>query len=144
MKGLYLFLFCVCFFSCKNDSIVKPDFLIGKWKRLNNKSNKKTYEIWRSNFTGIGFTLQESDTIFKEILSVIEKNDSLFLQVVGVNEKPTLFKFTKQSPTSFTCENPDNEFPKKIQYQIASDTLRAEVSNDDFSIDFVFVKSAGP
>ncbi|QMU65577.1 MAG: hypothetical protein GKR88_15665 [Flavobacteriaceae bacterium] len=114
---------------------------MGNWTRLNDKSGQKTYEKWNSDFTGIGYTLQEKDTVFKEILSIINKNDTLYLQVEGVNEKPTLFRFTSQTQISFTCENPKNEFPKKISYYMHSDTLKATVSNDDFTIDFVFIKS---
>lgn len=137
-------LFAVCFLfliSCGKEELKKPDFLLGSWVRTNDKPNQKTFENWNTDFTGIGFTMQQSDTIFKEILSIIKKNDTLYLQVTGVNEKPTLFKFTSQTATSFVCENPKNEFPKKIKYFIESDTLKASVSNADFSVDFSFVKS---
>jgi hypothetical protein len=137
-------LFILCFLlliSCGKDEFKKPGFILGYWSRTNDKPNQKTYEIWNSDFTGIGFTIQQHDTIFKEILSIIEKNDSLFLQVEGVNEEPTLFKFTHQTENSFTCENPENEFPKKIKYHIVAGKLKASVSNDDFSVDFVFRKS---
>lgn len=141
MKKFLLLIVCITLFSCSKEEFKNPDFILGYWIRQNDKPNQKTYEIWNSDFTGIGFTLQESDTIFKEVLSIIEKNDSLYLQVVGVNEQPTFFKFTEQTETSFTCVNSQNEFPKKIKYYIESDTLKASVSNDDFSVDFVFVKS---
>lgn len=141
MKKLFLVICCYCFFSCATNEIQKPDFLLGSWSRLNDKPNQSTHEIWNSDFAGLGFTLQEKDTVFKEVLSIVEKEGSLFLQVEGVNEQSTLFKFTNQTKTSFTCENPDNEFPKKIQYSIQTDTLKAKVSNSDFAIDFVFVRS---
>lgn len=141
MRKLFAILVLTCLFSCSKEEFKNPDFILGYWIRQNDKPNQKTYEIWNSDFTGIGFTMQESDTIFKEVLSIIKKNDSLFLQVEGVNEEPTLFKFTEQTETSFICENPQNEFPKKIKYYIESDTLKATVSNDDFSVDFVFTKS---
>jgi len=141
MRKLFAILILTCLFSCSKEELKKPDFILGYWIRQNDKPNQKTYEIWNSDFTGIGFTMQENDTIFKEVLSIIKKNDSLFLQVEGVNEEPTLFKFTEQTETSFTCENPENEFPKKIEYYLESGNLKASVSNDDFSVDFVFVKS---
>ncbi|KAF9660009.1 hypothetical protein HER15_13510 [Tenacibaculum mesophilum] len=64
----------------------------------------------------------------------------MFLQVTGVNETPTLFAFTQQTDTSFTAENKLNEFPKTIQYWKGNNLLKAKVSNDKFSIDFVFKK----
>jgi len=141
MKKLLFIFCCLLFISCSKEELKKPDFLAGYWIRLNDKPTQKTYEIWNSDFTGIGFTMKKNDTIFKEVLSIIEKKDTLYLQVDGVNEEPTLFKFTNQTNTSFTGENQKNEFPKKIKYYIESDTLKATVSNDDFSIDFVFKRS---
>lgn len=137
-----LFIFCFLILAaCKKEELKKPDFLLGYWIRVNDKPNQITYEVWNPDFTGIGFTMQHKDTVFKEIMSIIEKKDTLYLQVKGVNEKPTLFYFTSQTATSFVCENPKNEFPKKINYYIESDTLKASVSNDDFTVDFSFIKS---
>ena len=141
MKKAFIILSVLLLCSCGKDEFKKPNFLIGNWIRVNDKPNQITYEIWNPDFTGIGFTMQHKDTIFKEIISIIEKRDTLYLQVKGVNEEPTLFRFTSQTATSFVCENPKNEFPKKINYYKESDTLKASVSNDDFSIDFSFIKS---
>ena len=125
--------------SCNEKAkLMKPQFLIGSWERVNDESGNLTFENWNSNFTGIGYTLKDSDTIFKEELSIIELNDTLFLKVTGVNEEPTLFKFTNQTNISFTCENKLNEFPKEVSYRLENDSLKASVSNEEFSIEFVF------
>ena len=141
MKKLFYFLICIVFISCGKEELKEPTFLIGYWNRQNDKANQNTFEIWNKDLTGIGFTLANNDTVFKEVLSIVKMKDSLFLKVEGVNEKPTLFKFIQQTDTSFTCENLQNEFPKKIKYYIESNTLNAKVSNEEFSIDFVFLKS---
>jgi len=141
MRFLGLFITGFLLFSCQNTvEIKKPTWLFGKWKRINNPSDKLTYEFWNADFSGIGFTLKEKDTLFKEVLHIITKNDSLFLQVTGVNENPTLFAFTQQTDTSFTAENQLNEFPKTIQYWKDKNQLKATVASDEFSIDFVFEK----
>ncbi len=129
-------------FSCKNytKKSQKPNFLIGDWIRTNNKKESSTYEFWKKDFIGLGFTLKSKDTTFKEILSIVEVNDTLFLKVEGVNENPTFFKFTSQTDTSFVCENSKNEFPKKITYYTENKFLKAEVSSDDYKINFVFKK----
>tara|TARA_B110000091_G_scaffold178312_1_gene194012 strand:- start:1765 stop:2172 length:408 start_codon:yes stop_codon:yes gene_type:complete len=126
--------------SCqpKKSKQKKPSFLIGDWVRTNSTDSLKTYESWQKDFTGIGLTLKGSDTTFVEQLKILEKNDMLFFEVYGVNESGTLFKFTEQTATSFVCENPKNEFPKRIKYYIDEPLLRAEVSNESFQIDFVF------
>ena len=140
-----LLLFSCCFLlmiSCKNETKKdkKPTFLIGNWKRLNDKPESQTYETWNTNLVGMGYTMKGTKRSFQETLSIISINDTLHLEVKGVNENPTLFKFTNQTDSSFICENPQNEFPKKIKYYLESKQLKAVVSADDFRIDFVFEK----
>ncbi|TMM29383.1 hypothetical protein FDT66_09655 [Polaribacter aestuariivivens] len=138
----YFLLICsfLLIISCKTETenVNKPTFIIGKWIRLNDKEGYKTYENWNTNFTGVGYTLKNKDTTFKEIMSIVSVNDTFQLKVEGVNETATFFKFTSQTDTSFVCENAQNEFPTKIKYYIENKQLKAFVSNDDFSIDFVF------
>ena len=137
-----IFFICLLFiFSCKTKTKPqKPEFLLGEWIRTNDKPGNITYEIWSKNFTGLGFTLKEKDTIFKEILSIVSINDTLTLKVEGVNETPTLFQFTSQTDTSFVAENPTHDFPTKIIYWLENKQLKAHVSNKEFGIEFVFEK----
>lgn len=128
-------------FSCKTEQkSQKPNWLVGKWERVNEKPNKKTFEFWHIDLTGKGFTLRENDTVFKEILSIVSINDTLTLKVEGVNATPTLFKITTQTDTSFVAENPKHDFPTKIEYWLDRQQLKAKVSNKEFAIDFVFDK----
>lgn len=138
-----LLLFSCCFLliiSCGSEikKTQKPTFLIGNWKRLNDKPGSQTYEMWNTNLVGMGYTMKGNKRSFQEILSIITINDTLHLEVKGINEKPSLFKFTSQTDSSFVCENPENEFPKKIKYFLENMQLKAIVSADDFRIDFVF------
>ena len=141
MKKIILAIAIVFISSCQTENKVqKPDFLLGKWIRINDKPENTTYEIWKNNFTGLGITLKDKDTTFKEILSIVSINDTLTLKVAGVNETPTLFKFTSQTDTSFVAENPTHDFPTKINYWLEKEQLKAKVSNKEFGIDFVFKK----
>jgi hypothetical protein len=143
MRNFIILVALFFFFSCNYKPVnkEKPTFLIGNWKRLNDKPNSQTYETWNTNFTGMGYTKQGEKITFQETMSIVTINDTLHLKVEGVNETPTLFKFTSQTDTSFVCENKANEFPKKIKYYLEDNQLKAIVSNDDFRIDFVFEKS---
>jgi hypothetical protein len=134
-------IFIALSFSCSKNTIKsqKPLFLVGNWQRVNDKPNEKTFEVWKNNLTGIGYTLSKNKKIFEEDLRIITIKDTLYLEVTGVNQTATLFQFTSQTDSSFVCENPKNEFPKKIKYWLEKDTLRALVSSKDFSIDFNFV-----
>jgi len=127
--------------SCKTENIIqKPNFIIGNWERLTDAKGKKTYENWKTDFTGLGITIKEKDTVFKEVLSIISINDTLTLKVENVNETGTLFKITSQTDTSFVAENPTHDFPTKIKYWLENKQLKAHVSNKEFGIDFVFIK----
>lgn len=139
MRYLFLFSILIICLSCSNKS-QNPDFLIGKWKRVNNEKGKNTYEIWNKNFSGLGYTLKDNDTLFKEDLSIVTLDGNTYLQVIGVNKNPTYFRITELTKSSFTCQNNKNEFPKKISYWLENKKLNAKVSNDDFAIDFVFEK----
>lgn len=120
------------------------DYLVGKWVRTNDKVGPKTYEHWskknEEEYIGIGFTLTEKDTVFKENLRLIKINNVWNYEVTGVNETPTYFKFSSQSANKFVCENPTNEFPKKIVYQLSGDSLRAFVSAGETNLTFDFQK----
>ncbi len=140
MKNYFLLFFVITLFSCKKAQKPKPNWLVGKWERVNEKPGKSTFDFWNKDLTAIGFTLKESDTIFKEIMSIVTIKDTLHLKIEGVNEKPTLFKFTQQTDTSFVCENQENEFPKKIHYFLDKQQLKCKISNEEFYVDFVFDK----
>lgn len=140
MKRFTILFFIFLVFACsKKEKPQNIDWLQGKWLRINDKPNQQTFEFWAKN-RGLGFTMQESDTVFKEKLEILNRHGRLYLEVEGANERTTLFKFTSKTDSSFICKNKDNEFPKKIYYLLQNDTLKAAVSNEDITIDFVFVK----
>lgn len=142
MRSLILFLGIILLISCQKEEKKpsKPTFLIGNWIRLNDTEGNKTYENWKSDLSGMGITIKNGETIFNEQMSILEINDTLHLMVSNVNETPTYFKFTSHTDTSFVCENPQNEFPKKIHYFLEKKQLKAIISSDDFRIDFIFDK----
>ena len=130
-------------FSCTNDA---EDFgwLVGEWKRVNAEEDFNTYEIWKKEknyYSGLGYTMLEDDTIFKEDLKLFKDNDEWMLQVTGVNEAPTPFVLSELKREYFIAMNDTNEFPKKIIYKLQNDTLKANVSTAEFDVDFEFVKS---
>lgn len=140
MRYLFFLFFTALLLSCHREYEQKPEFLIGKWQRLGEKEGKQTYEYWDAGFEGLGFTLQNKDTVFKEILTIKKVQDTLRLLVEGVNEHPTPFTFIHQTDTSFTCRNLKNEFPTHITYWKSGSALKAKVQNQQFSIDFTFQK----
>jgi hypothetical protein len=121
-------------------------WLEGRWSRINIKRPGRTaYEVWKKpndkEFTGIGITLQGTDTVFVEKLKIVIQGNEIHY-VADVPENPELvhFKFTAQSPQGFTCENPNHDFPKKISYRLEGNTLNAQTSGDGKVQEFIFEK----
>lgn len=150
MKKIIILISLLIFFnSCKKEKNVKIvqtnfDFLINKWIRTNDKKGSTTYENWTkvnaNLYQGLGYTLKGKDTIFKENMELKNENKHWSLIVYGVHEKPVSFKLTSFSNINFVAENPINEFPKIIKYQLKEEFLFAEVIADSLKIPFKFKK----
>ncbi|MEL4308954.1 hypothetical protein JMA43_12700 [Joostella sp. CR20] len=121
------------------------DWLLGKWQRVNEKEGRQTFEKWtkisNSKYTGIGFTMQDGDTVKREKIHLVEI-DKQWSLAVEVLEEPqlTIFKMTNYTSTTFTCTNDSIEFPNKIKYWKEGDRLKAMVSNAEIEISFEFKK----
>lgn len=141
MKKLISILIILFLVSCspQKDNL---DWILGQWQRTNNAVGQKTFEQWSKKskdiYIGLGYTLQGMDTVFIEKLRILKIDGSWNYEVIGVNENPTYFKFSFQSDTNFVCENPDNEFPKKIEYILEGKKLIAIISDENTEIPFYF------
>ncbi|QDO92602.1 hypothetical protein FNB79_00930 [Formosa sediminum] len=161
MKKLVIICLVILFWACnqtKKDTLnVKAspertiadgehmDWVIGSWQRLNEEAGKETFENWKktnpTTYTGIGFTLQNGDTIQQELIQLMKAKDSWNLKVKTPNEIDwTTFKGIDYSTTHFSCENTEIEFPNQIKYWINLDTLHAMVSGSGMEIPFKFKK----
>ncbi len=149
----FLFVFVIFLTGCKDnnklaetskDADINADWLLGNWERINEQEGIRTFENWskstNNGYEGIGWTMQNDDTIFKEILRLAERDNQWNLEVSEVNDTPTPFRITNYSDESFVSENEENEFPKKIQYRRKGEQLVATISNPGREIDFIFKK----
>lgn len=118
------------------------DFLLGSWQRTNNQVDKLSYEYWSidsaGSYLGLGYTLQASDTVFKEEMLIQWKDSAYYMIVSGVNDLPTPFKVISLTKNEFICENSENEFPKKILYRLDDKQLIAIISDDYNQVLFTF------
>jgi uncharacterized protein YciI len=96
-----------------------PEFLEGTWKR----ENKEIYEHWDklNNLTLKGFSYELNDEQIRitEYLEISKKNNDIIYTATVINQnqgKGIEFKLTKTGST-YTFENPNHDFPKKIVYQ---------------------------
>jgi len=119
------------------------DWLLGNWKRNNEKENRETFEIWKktnnSEYSGIGFTIQNNDTIKQEKIKLIKLDKKWVLEVQPQDEpEPIAFNMTSYNDQEFICENKELDFPKLIKYWKNESKINALVSGDDMEISFEF------
>ena len=121
------------------------DWLLGNWIRLGEEEGKETFEYWKaisiSEYSGIGFTIQNGDTIKQEEIKLIKASGKWNL-MVKVPEDPEFITFngTSFNENEFICENLELDFPNKIKYWKNGTNLKASVSNSEMEIPFEFEK----
>ena len=101
-----------------------PDFLQGTWKM----QNKEIYEHWDKlndkTLKGFSYKLNDGQMNVSEYLEIKQHDNHIVYtaSVINQNQGKTVgFKLTKTDST-FTFQNPNHDFPKKIVYQKLSDT----------------------
>lgn len=60
---------------------------------------------------------------------------------VPENQEPVYFKFTTLTDSTFVCENPDHDFPKKISYTLKENRLTALLSGGGREVEFLFERN---
>ncbi len=133
-----------CYGQVSSD-LSKLSWLEGKWERTNTKAGRKGFEVWTkvssTQWTGKGVNMTGADTTFVEKLKLVVKDGvPYYVADVPENKGEVLFKFTEFTPNSFVCENAQHDFPKKIAYYRDGDNLKAVISGDGKSIEYLFVK----
>ena len=119
------------------------DWLLGNWKRNNEEDGKETFEVWSkissSEYYGIGFTMQNNDTLNQEKIRLIKSDQNWALEVHPQGEpSPIIFNMTSFSDQEFICENKALDFPKLIKYWTDGNKIKAIVSGDNMEIPFEF------
>jgi len=109
-------------------NILAQDDLITKlfpgiWKMISDKI--EYYEEWRlingSELIGIGFSIEEGDTVLSEELYVKKFADKWAYVAIPVNQTITLFALAEYSENKFIFENEEHDYPQKIIYEFTAD-----------------------
>lgn len=119
------------------------EWLTGTWTRTNAKPGRSGVEIWNApankQMIGKGINLKGADTTFVEKLKIVEMDGKLFYVAdVPENKTEVPFGFTALTKNSFVCENPSHDFPKKIEYTRDGNQLKAVISGNGKSIEYLF------
>jgi len=95
----------------------------GTWKMISDKI--EYYEEWRlingSELIGIGFSIEEGDTVLSEELYVKKFADKWAYVALPVNQTITLFALSEYSENKFIFENEEHDYPQKIIYEFTAD-----------------------
>ncbi|SKA43237.1 hypothetical protein SAMN04488128_106146 [Chitinophaga eiseniae] len=123
----------------------KLHWLEGTWIKKVSRPGRTGLEQWEQTsaaaMKGIGVTMKDNDTLFKEGLQLLVKDNALYYVAdVAENKGLVWFKITAIAAGGFTCENPAHDFPQKIVYQKTDEQLKVTISGEGKSIDFFFGK----
>lgn len=126
--------------------------MTGRWEFLNN--NTKQIEEWSMTndhqLNGTGYVLSDDDTTFIEFLSIRESNGVLtyFAQVSNMSSAEVIpFSLSAQSSDRIEFSNFGQDFPKKIVYEVKSDStmqtyIEGPREGNNIRIIFDFIKQA--
>lgn len=116
-----LWVSCLSFSGWAQTSL--PKILEGTWKL----ENEETYEHWNvfsdQNMKGISYKFKNNKTVVNEYLEIsLVDNEIIYTAtVVGQNEGKGISFTLVPGGSSLVFENPQHDFPKKIEYQILSE-----------------------
>lgn len=129
--------------SNQQNGIENFDWLVGKWERIQEKTDRTTFESWTkadsTHFVGHGYILKGVDTVWQEkmLLSKTDSTWSLSVKTPG-NEDEVTFKVVRFESNSFVSENPVHDFPQQISYSFDGVKLHAMVSGNSMELTFDF------
>ena len=126
-------LFClfICYSVQGQQSLRSVEFLLGTWKI----ENRDTFESWKDSgsatFTGESYKILDNHKKVLETLTlIVDKGAIVYLATVpNQNEGQTIpFTLNTLNKDCYSFENPEHDFPKKIQYGVLSaDTLSVNI-----------------
>ncbi len=123
------------------------DKLIGTWQL----AGEDQFEQWRKNpdgsYSSQAFSVMNNDTIIMEDVNIVNENGkwNFITLVKGQNKgKAVTFTSTILMDTLVQFENPAHDFPRMINYRLASpDNLQAFIGGATDTIYFNFTRLIG-
>ena len=120
---------------------VEFGWLIGTWQEA-----KYSFEVWKKEGDFLSASAYQIDhqsgnkVVSEEIKLVKKGNDFYYVPDVAGPQGPIEFRITSFDENSFTAENPEHDFPKKIIYKRTGELLEATISGGSKSISYSFKK----
>jgi hypothetical protein len=129
----------------KASDFKKLHWLEGTWTWTNSKPGRSTIETWKkisdTEWQGTSINMKGADTTLVEKIKIIIKEGKIYYVAdVPENKKPIYFEFIELTDNHFVCANPTHDFPKKLDYTAQGKSLKAVISGDGNSIEYLFSK----
>lgn len=139
---LYIPLLLIAACSQPKEEAGPMDWLRGTWIRSNDTNGRQTFEQWEkesnTRYRGHGYTLLNTDTVWQEHMLLSKEAEAGWqLKVMG-EDNTVSFAVSGMGKRDFICKNPQHDFPKKISYQLGTDSLRAVISGGGEKVVFMF------
>lgn len=125
-----MFLITSCYSPDSHQSMNDLHKLEGNWSSYEGVLFNENWRISSNTLMdGEGFSLNGSDTVFYERLQLSKIGDSIYYRVylTGGNVD---FLLVEASGNRWLFVNPQNEFPKKIDYKLMNDSILNVVISD--------------
>jgi hypothetical protein len=135
---LYICISLFCFSFTLKAQTRFSDFksLEGIWKIDN--PNENSFEEWvfisDSLMLGKSFSIVKNDTITNEFLSIKAYNKAYFYSAKVLNQnnaEEITFKLISSKNKTYTFENPQHDFPKKITYCLVENNMITATIEDE-------------
>jgi len=118
-------------------------WLAGSWTAQQGRAAFE--ETWLppvgTSLLGLSRTVSNGRMVAFEYLRIIERNGETFYVAQPNGRPPTEFKLTSSTTTKAVSENPANDFPKVITYELtAPDKLTVTISAGEKKQEFRFAR----
>jgi Domain of unknown function (DUF6265) len=106
------------------------DWLVGRW--CSQAGNRLIEEHWLPAAgdvaLGIGRTLKDGKTISFEFIRIESREGVAHYVAVLSGQPATAFRLTSSGPDWARFENPQHDFPQRVEYRRTADGLLAEIA----------------
>jgi hypothetical protein len=132
----FVFVLATLISACSNEKssvaeLSDLNWMLGAWE--NSFEDGSMIEEWTSVndslYTGRGYMIADDEEIPSEDLQLELRADGIYYIATPITQSRTEFKLTSSENGKATFENPEHDFPQKIEYaMMGRDSLYAKVS----------------
>jgi hypothetical protein len=146
VAGLIFLILTSCYRPGAKESMQDLEHLNGKWSSSQGILFNEYWQIKSDTLLlGLGYSLQDNDTVFKEELKIFYLDAHVFYGAkVGDTDQFVLFKLVKAGKNNWIFENHEHDYPNIINYEIDKGRLVASTANSNGNKKIEFIMKRIP